>query len=283
MNRRRFLTTSGLTGLAGLAGCLQPSDTADTGETPEGSSTENPGPGPTDGTETDTDSMDLSGEPTAPVEAIYSTAIEAQQIRNEVFHSAVLTEEDTFELQTREYTVVERNPEDAMFADRVSLDDEVVKSIVDNGETAFVNAKISFVDGTQERTIEEQSAVATEDGDWMVVEQNIGDSSRGSTPPPNVVFAYDYSEDENVVAVVHDGGDSVPANELFVRGSNVEDGSTGPVHELDGNDYAPGDQLEAGDEIRVAVTGPDYELRIVWESADTDDSATIGANRGPEA
>ncbi|WP_424016851.1 hypothetical protein ACOZ4N_13305 [Halorientalis pallida] len=118
---------------------------------------------------------------------------------------------------------------------------------------------------------------------------------------PKVQFAYDYDhrgDDAGVLTIQHDGGDSIRAAELFLRGAGFlsADGipDTAPA-DLDvsepgaqwPNDAASGEIDDApavvgGDEVRIGVAS-DYEISVVWEPIDGDTSATLGDGAGPDA
>jgi len=116
---------------------------------------------------------------------------------------------------------------------------------------------------------------------------------------PTASFSFDYEEPGQNLTITHDGGDSVRQSELYLRGSGFN--SSFPNQASNSND--PGDAVDhtdsgqwAGDTSTTigeesAVTGgdraavhveSDYELRVVWQSQDDGESATLGDDSGPD-
>jgi flagellin-like protein len=129
---------------------------------------------------------------------------------------------------------------------------------------------------------------------------------------PQASFSWDYTELEDVsgqdynrgiASISHDGGDSIRANELYVRGSNFEasgDYSSTPATsdwDMDSNtDPATWKQAggDASNEMgsQSAVAGGDtlnilaqsnFEFSLVWEPEEGDTSATLSEETGPDA
>ncbi|SEN47118.1 hypothetical protein SAMN05216388_1003194 [Halorientalis persicus] len=118
---------------------------------------------------------------------------------------------------------------------------------------------------------------------------------------PKAAFSWDYErrgDDAGVLTIQHDGGDSIKATELFLRGSGIvaadEIPDTEPA-DLDvsepgarwPNDAASGQVGDApgvvgGDEVRIGVAS-DYKISVVWEPVDGATSATLGDGAGPDA
>jgi hypothetical protein len=266
MKRRTFLSTTGIAGFAGLAGCSGLTSS-------EG-----------DGNGNGRMSVEEFDSPSAVIEGFYNTLAETQQTRMDFRHSETLTEEDQFELQNVETETLEEGLSADAFAERVDLAQETVTTIVDGSDTAIVEATVSFLDGTEEEANSETFALATEDGNWKIVEQNVdGNSGSDGTVQPNASFSFDYVADEQTVTITHDAGNSIPAQELFVRGDRIESGYTGAWHEIEGSQYGPEEQIGAGMGIDIAVKGSGFELEVIWESQETDNSATLATMDGPDA
>ncbi|RXK50186.1 hypothetical protein [Halorientalis pallida] len=127
-----------------------------------------------------------------------------------------------------------------------------------------------------------------------------GPGGRGDRPP-QVSFSWDYErrgDGVGITTVSHDGGDSVRASELVFRGDGfvgagstpetvageldvTESGGQWPAAFASGN--VDGDAaVVAGDQARLGVAS-DAEISLVWESADSDVSATLSAYEGPDA
>jgi len=126
----------------------------------------------------------------------------------------------------------------------------------------------------------------------------LGDQAQQTTPQAS--FSFDYTEKGTdasgnpigVVDVTHDGGDSIVAQELYVRGSNLHDetdsdySTTPDIGTGTGNafteKYSTGSEVSAGQNIRVAAKAT-YDIRVVFESEEGDNSATLAQDEGPEA
>ena len=111
------------------------------------------------------------------------------------------------------------------------------------------------------------------------------DSGRG-IPQTDFEFEYDETgDDRGILTITHTAGDTVPADQLFVRGSGFADVSeadqtaAGPWQ---GTASGDDDAIFAGDFVDVGVTA-DYELQLVWEAADGSAAATLAADEGPDA
>ncbi|MHB9287618.1 type IV pilin [Halobacteriales archaeon Cl-PHB] len=99
---------------------------------------------------------------------------------------------------------------------------------------------------------------------------------------PQVAFAFDYSEAEETLEIVHQGGDAVAASQLTIRGEGL---ATGTWTDLGGS--ASGDvggeaAVVAGDSLTLDA-GTDYEVHVVWEAAESDASAVLAASSGADA
>ncbi|MDQ2071400.1 type IV pilin N-terminal domain-containing protein [Haloarcula sp. H-GB4] len=127
----------------------------------------------------------------------------------------------------------------------------------------------------------------------------LGDQAQQATPQAS--FSWDFDEsvgnpDYGVVTITHDGGDTISGNELYVRGSNIIDGSSNGMssgdYDLDstttgeqtfGNSKTIGaTEVSAGTSMNVAVSDA-YDLRVVYETQEGDSSATLAQDSGPEA
>lgn len=114
----------------------------------------------------------------------------------------------------------------------------------------------------------------------------LGDSIQSTAPQASFNFEYDQGEyttangdlGDGKLSITHDGGDSIEASSLFVRGS-----------EEDGNFSAAGDSsigssetVKAGTSLAVDVDSS-ATVRVVYEADDGESSATLGRWDGPDA
>lgn len=88
---------------------------------------------------------------------------------------------------------------------------------------------------------------------------------------PNVAFAFYYDADAERLEITHEGGDSVPADEIRFDA----DGELTVREDFEGT-------VGAGDSATVSVPST-ATVRVVWESGDRDESATLASWDGPDA
>lgn len=165
-----------------------------------------------------------------------------------------------------------------------SVDEEAVAEWA--GEASFFRGEPVKTD-TTDRVVTAAASVRT--GDIDSFGGKLPDRADRPEPErPYAAFEFDYDEREDgtgVLEATHDGGDRLDPEELFVRGegfadvSGVDQTSAGPWHgTASGDDGA----VVSGDSVTVGVTAA-YDVSIAWESADSDASATLASDRGPEA
>jgi flagellin-like protein len=95
-----------------------------------------------------------------------------------------------------------------------------------------------------------------------------------SDSSPQATFDFDY-DGSGTLTVTHVGGDSIEAGDLYLRGGDSESPWT------DGG-YAAETDIGAGDDIDYSVSDDDT-VRVVWESADGEQTATLQIWEGPQA
>ncbi|GCF14049.1 hypothetical protein Harman_19840 [Haloarcula mannanilytica] len=133
----------------------------------------------------------------------------------------------------------------------------------------------------------------------------LGDQAQQATPQASFSFEYDASagdeSDSGLLTVTHDGGDTIEAGSLYMRGNRmVADGdlsnegispSDSETADYDADDGAWSDtgaygatdsEVSAGQSIDVGVYS-DYDVRVIYEPPEGDSSATLGSDTGPEA
>jgi FlaG/FlaF family flagellin (archaellin) len=109
----------------------------------------------------------------------------------------------------------------------------------------------------------------------------LGDQAQQATPQAS--FSWDYDGDGPEVTITHDGGDTIQADELHVRG--VVDDSSNSIDKTWGSYTSTGSEITAGDRITVDDSNLNgyYDLRVVYEPIEGDTSATLAQDTGPEA
>jgi flagellin-like protein len=120
----------------------------------------------------------------------------------------------------------------------------------------------------------------------------LGDSA--DEVQPNTSFTFDYDSDNTNVTVTLSDGEALAAEEVFIRGQEIDYPAAPDENEslvgftlAGGGNITSGDTWSAGQGIIVDVSGgsnPDeYVINVVWESQDTDDSSRLQTDEGPEA
>lgn len=139
----------------------------------------------------------------------------------------------------------------------------------------------------------------------------LGLGEQVSSTAPTASMSTEFSEQNDGVdgdlTINHDGGDTIKASEIYVRGSNGSHGQAGGIDgdsnynhpwsdfvndavytagsaSSDGTMSAEVDgesSVAAGDYIEFP-TGTDAELKIVYEAQEGDSSATLGTFSGPD-
>ncbi|NLV07331.1 type IV pilin [Haloarcula rubripromontorii] len=114
----------------------------------------------------------------------------------------------------------------------------------------------------------------------------LGDQAQQATPQASFSFDYEsdstYAGDGNVT-ITHDGGDTIEAGELYIRGEfGSSDDSPGNWTTFPGTDANAGSEITAGNSIDPNVES-NYELSVVYEPAEGDTSATLAQDTGPDA
>lgn len=124
----------------------------------------------------------------------------------------------------------------------------------------------------------------------------LGDQAQQNTPQASFSWDYDATvgnDTEGVVQITHDGGDTITGSEVYIRGDGLTKEGY-PDGELGTGDYDIGkdntewasqtgnSEISAGNSADVAALS-DYELRVIYETAEGDTSATLSSDSGPDA
>jgi FlaG/FlaF family flagellin (archaellin) len=131
---------------------------------------------------------------------------------------------------------------------------------------------------------------------------DIGEETQAS---PTAQFGFDYAQSEHNLTVTHQSGDSIRVTGLSVRGSGFNSSlpnHSPPISSVSACESVPGlDMCEDGewkgettdtrakgtaviadDAVRVHVDD-DYEIQLVYQAPDTDTSAVLARDSGPDA
>ncbi|WP_077067764.1 type IV pilin [Haloarcula rubripromontorii] len=120
----------------------------------------------------------------------------------------------------------------------------------------------------------------------------LGDQAQQATPQASFSFDYEGGE-QRALTITHDGGDTISPNELYVRGSNMDNNTgTGASNTGDwtsvGGSVNSDSEVTAGSSARLGDTADggvpsDYNVRVVYETQEGDNSATLAQDSGPDA
>jgi flagellin-like protein len=118
----------------------------------------------------------------------------------------------------------------------------------------------------------------------------LGDQAQQTTPQASFSWNYDESgSDTGVITLTHDGGDSIEAQELYVRGSGLNDNSEASGDHLDSTGtwsdsgaYSDSSEVTAGLTLDIEADD-DYSISVVYEPVEGDTSATLSEDTGPDA
>ncbi|MFC7021340.1 MULTISPECIES: type IV pilin N-terminal domain-containing protein [Haloarcula] len=105
----------------------------------------------------------------------------------------------------------------------------------------------------------------------------LGDQAQQTTPQAS--FSFDYTSG-GPLDVTHDGGDSIEAQELYIRGSNLNS-QTGSWDSI--GSYSPTSEITAGNSLSLSGVPNNYDVRVVYETVEGDNSATLAQDQGPNA
>jgi len=109
---------------------------------------------------------------------------------------------------------------------------------------------------------------------------------------PTASFNFDYDANNNAVQVTHGGGATINSDELYLRGTTGA--SSGSDFDLQWTSFisgaSSGTDVTAGNSVTLENSSPlsedmdgDYEVNVVYVSAEGDTSSTLSSDEGPEA
>ncbi|MCU4800916.1 type IV pilin N-terminal domain-containing protein [Halobacteria archaeon HArc-gm2] len=101
----------------------------------------------------------------------------------------------------------------------------------------------------------------------------LGDQVSSTAPQSSFTFDYDGSD----LTITHNGGDSIQANELYLKGAVSGDWTS-----VGSASYTSSDMISAGYGVTVGVSDTDT-IRVVYQSSEGGNSATLGTWEGPNA
>ncbi|MFB6223008.1 MAG: type IV pilin [Haloarcula sp.] len=115
----------------------------------------------------------------------------------------------------------------------------------------------------------------------------LGLGDQVSDTAPQASFSTDYDSDNDHVTVTHDGGDSIKASNIYIRGTEIggsgDDVNSDNTNWPDSQTSGSNSKVVAGDRIDVGVNNDGFEINVVYQSAAGDNSATLATATGPSA
>ncbi|PSP94542.1 type IV pilin [Halobacteriales archaeon QS_4_62_28] len=109
----------------------------------------------------------------------------------------------------------------------------------------------------------------------------LGLGEQVSSTAPQASFGFDYEDGvgglDGELTATHNGGATIDANELFIRGSSGTNGAWSDI-----GSYGTSSEIKAGSDLTVEVNSDDT-VRVTYEPSDGGDTATLGKWTGPDA
>jgi flagellin-like protein len=104
----------------------------------------------------------------------------------------------------------------------------------------------------------------------------LGLGDQVSESAPQAQFSFDLNTSADELTITHDGGDSIPSDEMNITGGGNDvqwDESNGISTAYD---VSAGNSTVVGDDTGEASVTSGDTIRIVWSSPNSDKTATIG-------
>ena len=128
----------------------------------------------------------------------------------------------------------------------------------------------------------------------------LGLGEQVSSTTPTASFTFEYSESSDQLTITHDGGDAVKANELYIRGQDslpsgsstnvnvdwLNIGSSGSLTVSDvtaSGEIGSESAVVAGDFAEINGVGSASKLRMIYNPAKGESTATLSTFEGPDA
>ena len=112
----------------------------------------------------------------------------------------------------------------------------------------------------------------------------LGDQAADSSPSASFNFDYDQANDD--LQVSHNGGDTIEAQNIEIRGDSGS-GPSSPTSVPQSWDSisgsaGPTSDVSSGDSISLTV-GSDYDISVVYVNPSGDSTSTLASDEGPDA
>jgi len=107
-----------------------------------------------------------------------------------------------------------------------------------------------------------------------------------NNPAPTVDFSIEWDGDNNNIDVTHSDGDEVSGDNIYIRGSNIGTTTGGGTGDTWNTIAGTSGSISAGQSLTIGTdtdASDDYNIRIVWEDPDSDQTSTLDTDEGPGA
>jgi flagellin-like protein len=108
----------------------------------------------------------------------------------------------------------------------------------------------------------------------------LGLGDQVSESAPQAQFTFDFDQGTGHLTITHDGGDSIPSDEINVTGGGNDIRWDHATNVTTAFDVAAGDSTVVGDGTTTGASessfSADETVRVVWSSSNSDKTATIG-------
>jgi len=275
MERRQFVALLGVAGV-GVAGCVSDDGTGGDPDDPENDDGENGSAGQSNGTSSDGqepgENAGATATPDDPVAAAeaFLDALDSKQ------------QDQIDALVAAEGPLGEMNPDEVDALTEESVETEAIEIVEQTDEEVIVEATVRI---GGERSPPARLALRPNNG-WKVWRFDVAPEE--STP----TATFDLDRDGESITITHESGDSVRADELYVRGEGLD--RTGSWEALGGSGGDDDGRLvvRVGDSLTLPAAS-EVTIRIVWEHSGSDQSAVLttatiagetdGGGSGPES
>jgi flagellin-like protein len=104
-----------------------------------------------------------------------------------------------------------------------------------------------------------------------------------NNPAPTTSFDFDYDSGPDEVTITHEDGDRIATTEVYIRGGSSVSSNISASPPTWDNIASPSySEIRAGNSLSVGVA-TDYDVRVVWEDPDSDQTSTLDTDEGPDA
>ena len=100
-----------------------------------------------------------------------------------------------------------------------------------------------------------------------------------NNPAPTTDFNFEYDSSAGELTITHGDGDTLDPGNVYVRGTDLG-GDAGPWN---GGTNSAGNIASGNSFTLTTIASDAYVANVVWEDPDSDSTATLSIDRGPNA